>query len=267
MRTASSTAAAVATFSMQVMSPDTKPSYTLWRALRDWWTERHPKFGTAGSLRQFGREMYEFLRDSTPERRRLRYGDIDYDWEHRVNTTEAAVSTRARFIGTLAGSLYQPTEPAAFREMLSSLPINYRYFTFIDIGSGKGRTLLMASDYPFRRIIGIELLPELHEIAQENIRKYKSENQRSFAIESRCVDAREFVFPNDPLVLYFFNPLPASGMKAVLANLERSLKAQSRDVYFVYHNPEHRALLEQSFMREFKVSQQFAIYRAIEMNP
>ena len=77
--------------------------------------------------------------------------------------------------------------------MLSALPIDYRDFTFIDIGSGKGRTLLMASDYPFRRIIGVELLPELHRIAQENVRKYKNENQKSFAIVSQCVDAREFV--------------------------------------------------------------------------
>jgi predicted RNA methylase len=254
------------TFTMQVMGSGNKPSYTLLGALRAWWAERHPKFGTVGSVRQFGREMYEFLRDSTPERKRLRFGDIDYDWEYRVNTTEGAVSTRARLIGTLAGSLYQPTEPSVFREMLSALPINYRHFTFIDIGSGKGRTLLMASDYPFRRIIGIELLPELHQIAQENIRKYKSESQRSFAIESHCTDARNFVFPNDPLVLYLFNPLPESGMRAVIANLEQSLKAQSRDAYVVYHNPEHRALLEQSFLRRFMVAHQFAIYRAIELN-
>jgi SAM-dependent methyltransferase len=251
---------------MQIMAPDTKPSYKLWRALRDWWSERHPRFGSAGTLRLLAKEAYDFLRDSTPERKRLRFGDIDYDWEFRVNTTEGAVSTRTRLMGTLAGSLYQPTEPAVFREMLSSLPINYRYFTFIDVGSGKGRTLLMASDYPFRRIIGIELLPELHRVAEENIRKYKSENQRSFAIEAQCIDARQFVFPDDPLVLYFFNPLPESGMRAVIANLERSLAGTPRDVYFVYHNPEHRALLERSFLRKFKISQQFAIYRAIGMN-
>ena len=249
---------------MQAMIPSDKSSYTLLQALRDWWAERHPKFGTMGSLRQFGKEMFEFLRESTPERERLRYGDIDYDWEHRVNTTEAAVSTRARLIGTLAGSLYQPTEPAVFREMLSSLPINYRDFTFIDIGSGKGRTLLMASDYPFRRIIGVELLPELHRIAQENIRKYKNENQKSFAIESQCVNAREFVLPEDPIVLYLFNPLPELGMRALLANLERSLKAHPRDAYFVYHNPEHRAWLENSSLREFTGTHQFVIYRSVE---
>jgi SAM-dependent methyltransferase len=245
------------------MSPRERHSYTVLQALRDWWTERQPRLGNAGALRQLARETYEFLRDSTPERRRLRYGDIDYDCEYRVNTTEAAVSTRARLIGTLAGSLYQPTEPAVFREMLSSLPIDYRDFTFIDIGSGKGRTLLMASDFRFRRIIGVELLPELHLIAQENIRKYKSDNQKSFAIESQCVDARQFVFPLDPLVLYLFNPLPESGMKAVIANLKQSLRERPRDVYFVYHNPEHRALLDHSSLREFAVSNQFVIYRTV----
>ena len=53
-------------------------------------------------------------------------------------------------------------------------------FTFVDLGSGKGRTLLMASDYPFRRIIGVELLPSLHQIAQENLRQYKSESAEMF---------------------------------------------------------------------------------------
>ena len=217
-------------------------------------------------MRQLPKEAYDFLRDQTPERRRLRYGDIDYDWEHRVNTTEAAVSTQARLIGTLAGSLYQPTEPAVFREMLSQLPINFRAFTFIDIGSGKGRTLLMASDFPFRRIIGVELLAELHQIARENIRRYKNEHQQSFAIESQCVDAREFEFPNDPLVLYFFNPLPQSGMKTVLSHLEQSLKACPRDAYIVYHNPEHRSLLESSFLREFASAHQYVIYRTVRID-
>ena len=105
-----------------------------------------------------------------------------------MNTTEAPVSTRARLIGTLAGSLYQPTEPAVFREMLSSLPINYREFTFIDIGSGKGRTLLMASDYPFRQDHRGGTVAGTAQHRQENIRKYRNQNQKSFAIESLCVN-------------------------------------------------------------------------------
>jgi len=175
------------------------------------------------------------------------------------------VSFRRR-LTTSCATRRRSAAPAVFREMLSQLPINFRAFTFIDIGSGKGRTLLMASDFPFRRIIGVELLAELHQIARENIRRYKNEHQQSFAIESQCVDAREFEFPNDPLVLYFFNPLPQSGMKTVLSHLEQSLKACPRDAYIVYHNPEHRSLLESSFLREFASAHQYVIYRTVRID-
>ncbi len=235
--------------------------YTLIRAARDWWSERAPKLGIMGAVRQLMREMYEFVRDSTPERKRLRYGDIDYDWEHRVDTTEATVSNATRFLGTLAISLYQPTEPALFHQMIAQLPIDHREFTFVDIGAGKGRTLLMASDYPFQRILGVELFEELNHIAKENIRRYKAERQKCFAIESQCLDAREFVFPQEPLVVYLFNPLPENSFRRVIDNLELSLQQKPREIYIVYHNPEHRVFLDRVPWREFAVTGQFAIYR------
>ena len=101
-----------------------------------------------------------------PRASRQRFGDADYDWDYRVNTTSGAVGWRDRLLG-MFHSAYQPTEPVAFHEMLDAVQqapgpgqttLNFRDFTFIDLGSGKGRTLLMASDYPFRRIVGVELL-------------------------------------------------------------------------------------------------------------
>jgi hypothetical protein len=104
--------------------------------------------------------LWGFLRDSTPHRRRLRYGDADYDWEHRVNTTSAVVGWRERMLGAFH-SPYQPTEPELFYEMIEALRartvIDFRDFVFVDLGSCKGRTLLMTSDYPFKRIVGVEL--------------------------------------------------------------------------------------------------------------
>jgi len=181
------------------------------------------------------------VRESTPERRRQRYGDMEYDWEHRVNTTSGTVGWRARLLG-LFHSPYQPTDAALFREMMASLsldgkPIEFDRFTFVDIGSGKGRTLLMASEYPFRKIVGVELIAELHDAAEENIRDYHSATQRCRQIEAVCVDACEFVFPETPLVLYLFNPLPKSGMRRVMARLEKSLAANPRPVWILYHNP------------------------------
>jgi predicted RNA methylase len=161
---------------------------------------------------------------------------MDYDWEHRVNTTSGTVEWRARLLG-LFHSPYQPTEPSLFREMMANLPIEFDQFTFVDLGSGKGRTLLMASEYPFRRIVGVELLPALHQIAQENLGKYRSGSQKCFALEAVCGEATDFPLPAEPLVLYLFNPLPESGLKRLRANLDRSLRAHPRVVYVLYHNP------------------------------
>ena len=207
---------------------------------REWWNHAASVEGRFAATRRLLGVLWEFTRDSTPERLRARYGDADYDWEYRVNTTSGAVGWRDRLIG-MFHSAYQPTEPAAFHEMLQALQqqagLKFEDLTFIDFGSGKGRTLLMASDYPFRKIVGVELLPSLHLIAQENILKYRSDSQKCFVVESVCGDATEFVFPDEPLLLYLFNPLPESGMRRMLGNLGRSVAEHPRAVFLVYHNP------------------------------
>jgi Methyltransferase domain len=205
-----------------------------------WWRENSAHDGFFLTLKRFTSTLWEFARDSTPVRRRQRYGDVDYDWDFRVDTTGATVGWRDRLLGHFH-SPYQPTEPALFHEMLatlmSSAKIDFREFTFIDIGSGKGRALLMAADYPFRRILGIEILPELHRVAKENISKYKSDSQQCFAIDCLLGDASGFAFPLGPTVLYLFNPLPESGLVRLISNLEGSLRQHPRPMFVLYHNP------------------------------
>lgn len=225
------------------MSPNSTPS--VWSALRRWWREQARENGAARTISLLLSNLWSFARDSTPERRRQRYGDMEYDWEHRVNTTSATVGWQARLLG-LFHSPYQPTDSALFHEMMASLPIAYEHFTFVDLGSGKGRTLLMASEYPFQKIVGVELLAELHSAAEENIRAYHSTSQRCTQIEALCSDASEFVFPDTPLVLYLFNPLPEPGLRRTIRNLEQSLQQSPRPIWIVYHNPALSSVLEAS---------------------
>jgi SAM-dependent methyltransferase len=212
----------------------------LLNAARWWWGDVAAREGPAVASWRFFAAVWEFVRDSTPERRRQRYGDADYDWDHRVNTTSGAVGWHDRLLG-IFNSPYQPTDPALFHEMLEALRsqahVDFREFTFIDLGSGKGRTLLLASNYPFRRILGVELLPTLHQIAEENLAKYTSESQKCFALEAICGDATDFPFPAEPTVLFLFNPFPETGLRRMLANLEQSLRQEPRPVYVIYHNP------------------------------
>jgi SAM-dependent methyltransferase len=229
-------------------------------AFRRWFAEQFARNGIRFALKESFGIFWQFLLDSLPARRRQRYGDVDYDWDHRVDTTSATVGWRNRLLGLLH-SPYQPTDPALFQEMLGSLETDFRDFVFIDIGSGKGRTLLMASDYPFRRIIGVELLPELHRVAQENIRNYKSDSQQCFALESICADAREFSFPPEPTVLYLFNPLPEPGVVQLLTNLEQSVREHPRPLLVIYHNPvlEH-VLANGKWLKKIGGTHQYSIF-------
>ena len=245
------------------MTPAIGDEVSLLVALKSWWRTETARGGAWGALHLFSSLLWEFFRDSTPARKRQRYGDVDFDWDYRVDTTGATVGWRDRLLG-LFHSPYQPTDPALFHEILSGLQTDFSEFTFVDVGSGKGRALLMAADYPFRRILGIELFPGLHGIALDNIRNYKSETKKCFAIESICADARIFEFPMEPMVLYLFNPLPEAGLREMLQNLERSLNEHPRPVFILYSNP----LLESAFevSTRFKKTAATHQYSVYEMN-
>lgn len=231
------------------------------KALRVWWRENARESGAAATTSLLLRNFWSFTRDSTPERRRQRYGDMEYDWENRVNTTSGTVGWRSRLLG-LFHSPYQPTDPALFREMMASLPIDFSQFTFIDIGSGKGRTLLMASEYPFRRIVGVEILAELDRAAQENIQSYKSAAQRCSEIQAICADAHDLELPDEPLVLYLFNPLPEASLRQMIERLGKSLARSPRAVWIVYHNPLlETALAESPFLEKAGATAHHSLYR------
>jgi len=229
-----------------------------------WIRETFRTRGVLGGLTFYFGGLVEMLRDLTPSRRRSRYGDIDYDFDHGVDTTWATISLRTRFRELLSGGQYQPSEPELFQRILRALPVAPDRFTFIDLGSGKGRTLLMASDYPFRRIVGVELLAEFESIAQRNIARYHGEQQKCFALESQQCDAREYVFPDEPIVLYLFNPFPEHVLRDVLGNLRESLKNSPRPAFAIYHNLVHeRVFVESEWLQAVYRTPQFAIYRAV----
>lgn len=218
-----------------------EPQLRLPAAFLAWWHQQREEAGAGRSFLRLLSTTYEFLRGSLPDRRRQRYGDIDYDWEQRVNTTSAAVTWRTRLFGLL-NSPYQPIPPSQFREIMSALSahlppdLNFSQFTFIDIGAGKGRALLLASECGFQRIIGVEILPELIEVARENVREFERRGGHS-KIELVCEDAREFVFPAEPAVVFLFNPLPPAALRTLVLNLEQSLLQHPRPVYVAYANP------------------------------
>src|SRR5204863_8264973 len=107
-----------------------RPSFIAF--LRPRWRET----GSSGRLhaaRGVFADLWQFVRDSTPGRRRSRYGDLDFDFESHLNTSAGNVSARDRLLGAAAGGPYQPSDPELFRTTLGELPIRYEDFVFLDL--------------------------------------------------------------------------------------------------------------------------------------
>jgi SAM-dependent methyltransferase len=208
---------------------------------------------------------FEIARDYWPSRRRMRFGDMDFDWDHRVDTTWANLPLATRIREVLAGRPYQPSDPLTFHEMMSQLAIDLRDFTFVDLGAGKGRALLMASDYPFRKIIGVELLPELEAIAQQNVRKYSSDRQQCRNFEVHCGDARLFQLPPEPLVIFLFDPFAEDILRRVIEGIAQSVREAPRKVYVAYQNPVSEGVLKEfPSVRKIAGTIAYAIYQVCD---
>jgi SAM-dependent methyltransferase len=158
---------------------------------------------------------------------------------------------------------YKAIRPEDFHAAISSLAIRHEEFEFVDYGSGKGRALLLASDYPFRRIAGIEFSPELHQTALRNMVRYRSPRQLCFGIRSICADAATFDLPEVPCVPFFYDPFGERLMSAVLDRIGDSLARCPRELFIVYCQPRLRELMSQRrFLGLAVEGEHFAIFKA-----
>jgi SAM-dependent methyltransferase len=249
--------------------------FSRWRAFVRHWRERARYFGWWRSLLDLAATTGSAMLELMPSRRKARFGDLDYDWEHSVDTTRSNVGFRTQLLAGITGRPYFATEPWLFEQIMQALAFSVQQsgfspsvahgtlqdFTFIDLGSGKGRVLLMASEYPFKRIIGVEFMPELHRTAQKNIACYPNDREQCRQIETVCMDAREFQFPDGPLVVYLFNPFPESTFAQVLENLRLSVEQAPRPVYIAYRFTEFENLLAQAdWLKKLAGTEQWAVY-------
>ena len=141
---------------------------------------------------------------------------------------------------------YEPMSVKVFRQIMDHLPIAFGEFEFIDFGSGKGRVLLLASARGFKRVTGVEISPQLHCIATQNVAIVERRTGRPSGIETVCLDATAFAIPAAPLVIFFYSPFKGNVMGKVLSNISSSFARNPRDIVLVFYgrNPESIALLK-----------------------
>ena len=181
------------------------------------------------------------LRAAIYQSRRRSYDrHFSVDTQGSVEISEMGINDKQR----KSSNRYEATPHLVFLKMLRSFQIDYRRFTFVDIGSGKGAVLLYASEFPFRRIIGVEISATLNQIAAANIRKFRHNNMRCKDITTLCADGVTFPLPNDPLVLYLWNPFNNEMIEEMFSKIERSLKECPRQVIVMSLNPDVAVVLD-----------------------
>lgn len=177
------------------------------------------------------------------ERRDRLWPDPDgraFDAAHGVDTS-GIISLAALEVaepGWVHGFDYQPVEPLDLASVLEPFAVDYPRTTFVDLGAGKGRVVMLASGLPFRQVIGVEIAPELARIAVTNVKHYTTTQALATPWEIVRADAADYHFPATPLVLFLYNPFTAPIMRRVIA---RVCEARSRDaqrVLVVYVRPE-----------------------------
>ncbi len=136
------------------------------------------------------------------------------------------------------GVEYQATREKAFTSLMKEIPLPAKENVFVDLGSGKGRALLMAASFSFfKKVVGIEFSGELCAIARKNIEIYRAKTGVTTPIEIIESDVVKYVFRNDENVFYMANPFNDLVIKELLVRMRESLGRHPRKILLIYNNP------------------------------
>lgn len=186
---------------------------------------------------------------------RYRANDIEsrlFDLRWRVDT--AGMLSPEALAGDEASNAfsagYEATPAGDFHAMIRTLGIDAAQHSFLDLGSGKGRALLLASHYPFRKIVGVELSERLHRTALRNLRRYANPGRVCHDVRSVWGDALTFEPPTGPTLVYMYNPFRGEVVTRVLENLYRAERATTRPITVLYYqHSELKTVCDLPFVR------------------
>ena len=203
-----------------------------------WWCRRctqvRASYGAATAIMASPVVMWQAI---VGEKRDRRWPDPDgraFDAAHGVETA-GIISLAALDVAEASwvhGFDYQPVEPIDFAAVLAPFAIDDPRTTFIDLGAGKGRVVMLATGLPFRQVVG--------------------------------VDAGDFRFPATPLVVFMYNPFTAPIMHRVLERLREYHDRVGLRVLVIYVRPELEAMwLDAPGFHEVARTRRYRVYESV----
>lgn len=181
---------------------------------------RFRREGLVGTLRLVSVRTVSWFRSRQEDRRR------------GVSTAREMTATDLG-ITDLRNHWYVATDYATFRHALQHVAIRPGEDVFADLGAGMGRIVLLAAEWPFRRVVGVEFSRELTDIARANLRTVRS-SLKCPDVEMILADVAAWAIPPDVTVLFLFNPFDGVVLAEVCANIRKSLAAAPRKLTIIY---------------------------------
>jgi SAM-dependent methyltransferase len=149
---------------------------------------------------------------------------------------EASLANRAHAVS------YQPTKARPFRSLLRRLQFPAGS-TFVDVGSGKGKVLLLAAQHPFKRVVGIEFSRALCDQALRNIDIFRGKVRTLAPIDVFEGDVTQHALRGDENVFFLYNPFDALILSAFVERIRRSLASHPRQIWLIYSVPLYASVL------------------------
>jgi hypothetical protein len=215
--------------------------------------------GYVGTARLAGSKAILFLRRLSPSYRQAarkeNQSDLEFDRKYGIETSGNSHPEESEVQGTnwVHGNRYQAVNPTTFNQVIKDLALEYKDFVFIDFGSGKGRAVLLAAGFPFKKVVGVEYSNDLDQLAKRNLGRYPEAAKTCKDIELICMDASEYTLPNEPLVLYFYNPFGRPVMEKVIQNVRDSFQSNRRRILVVSLTAYESMLWDEvSFLKKWK---------------
>lgn len=230
-------------FRRKPSAPRQKSVSPLFDAVARWIGKSLQRRGTFGTALFPLQLAYRIVRDriSPGIRRQIARREAagrQFDLLHQVDTSGYIPLCRLEIDSQnwRYGRRYQAIDPAGFRAALEAGGDIVSNRAFVDLGCGKGRAILLAAEYAFDRIVGVEFSPQLVEVAQKNLLTYTNPLQVCRKIEVVLDDAAMYPLPEAPLVLFLFNPFGPEVMAKVVENVCGSIHQHPRLVTVIYCN-------------------------------
>lgn len=215
---------------------------------------------TRGPKRTF-KIAWSYLVDSLFD---IRYG-TDTLWHVGIERLTDSEELRRHGIG------YQPTRAAGFSRLLTQLQLPPN-LGFVDLGCGKGRVLMMAAEFSFNPIRGIDMSGALCATARSNLKKFARYYPSAAHVEVHEINASDYPIQGDENLFFMFNPFDEAIIEVILNKLRKSLVEHPRVLYVIYNNPIHARVLDEANIlpvrKQYRIGTScFAVYSNRELPP